>query len=275
MKLRRYIRISKEKITVPKLYGQLLTDRCALITGGTSGIGFSIAEAFVNNGAKVVITGRDQKRLDKAVEDLKKSTGLATVYGFVSDNKRVEDFGSLISYINDELKMDKLDILVNNAGMNRGAGFPKTTATDFSDVMDTNLKGMYFLTQEVARYMISQKIKGNILNISSSAALRPTISPYFLSKLGIEGLTRGFAKKLIPDGIVVNGLAPGPTATRMLTDETENLYLPSNPSGRYVSPEEVANMAVVLVSDIGRMIVGDTVYITGGAGVVSIDDTSY
>ena len=92
----------------------------------------------------------------------------------------------------------------------------------------------------------------------------------------MRGYTLGLAKTLIKHGIVVNGLAPGPTATPMLIkNENPNLSLPNNPSGRYALPEEIANMAVVLTSGIGRMIVGDIVYITGGAGVITFDDINY
>lgn len=84
------------------------------------------------------------------------------------------------------------------------------------------------------------------------------------------------AKKFIKYGIVVNGLAPGPTATNMLlVNQNDDIKLIANPSGRFVMPEEVANIAVVLVSKLGRMIVGDTIYITGGAGNITLDDTSY
>ena len=89
-------------------------------------------------------------------------------------------------------------------------------------------------------------------------------------------MTLGLAKKLIKHGIVVNGLAPGPTATPMLIKEdTHNISLPNNPSGRYAMPEEIANMAVILTSGLGRMIVGDIVYMTGGAGIITFDDVNF
>ena len=92
----------------------------------------------------------------------------------------------------------------------------------------------------------------------------------------MKGLTIGLAKKLIKDGIVVNGLAPGPTATPMLhKDINDDLYIANNPSERFATPDEIANMAVVLTSSMGRMIVGDTIYMTGGAGVLTVDDIKY
>lgn len=106
--------------------------------------------------------------------------------------------------------------------------------------------------------MISNQIKGNILNIASSSSLRPANSAYTISKWGIRGLTSGLAKSLAPYGITVNGVAPGPTATPMLLKEDiHNISHPNLPAGRYVLPEEIANMALFLVSDMGRMVVGD------------------
>lgn len=88
-------------------------------------------------------------------------------------------------------------------------------------------------------------------------------------------MTLGMAKALIPYDIVVNGIAPGPTATPMLGLTGKNVHFPQNPSGRVVLPEEIANMAVILTSNIGRSVVGDIVYMTGGAGVITFDDAVY
>lgn len=94
--------------------------------------------------------------------------------------------------------------------------------------------------------------------------------------MGIRGLTLGLAKSLAPYGITVNGIAPGPTATPMLLEDSQsNITNNSNPIGRYVLPEEIANMAVVLVSSMGRTIVGDMIYMTGGAGIITYDDINY
>lgn len=143
--------------------------------------------------------------------------------------------------------------------------------------MDTNLKGVFFLSQIVGHYFRDNQIKGNILNIASSSSLRPAASAYTLSKWGIRGLTVGLAKALAPFGITVNGLAPGQTATPMLIKDERggDLHCPGVPIQRYVLPEEIANMAVILVSDMGRAIMGDIVYMTGGAGVFSNDDMNF
>lgn len=125
----------------------------------------------------------------------------------------------------------------------------------------------------MGKYMKENQIAGNILNVGSSSSLRPAISAYSMSKWGIRSLTLGLAKALAPHGITVNGIAPGPTATPMLLgDDLGDIALKGSPIGRYVLPEEIANMAVVLVSPMGQSIVGDMVFMTGGAGVVTYDD---
>ena len=167
-----------------------------------------------------------------------------------------------------------LDILVNNAGL-LGGNIDTTTVGEYNAIFNTNLRGAFFLSKVVARHMQENQIHGNILNIASSSSLRPAISAYTLTKWGLRGLTLGLAKVLAPYGITVNGLAPGPTATPMLNKDPNNITLNVNPMGRYAMPEEIANMAVVLCSGIGKMVVGDIVYMTGGAGLLTYDDVNY
>ena len=253
---------------------ELLKGRCALITGGTSGIGFAIAKAFLNAGASVVITGRSRQRLDKAVAAL--GCG-GRVYSFVMDNTKPETFRPTFDKMLEKVKGEGIrciDILVNNAGV-LGASMPNATEEAYDAVLDTNLKGVFFLSQMMGRYMVDNKIKGNILNIASSSSLRPAFSAYTLSKWGIRGLTLGLAKALVQYGITVNGVAPGPTATPMLIKDGNKNLINKIPLGRYVLPEEIANMAVFLVSGMGRAIIGDIVYMTGGAGVIGFDDMRY
>lgn len=274
--IQRMVKNNKKKIPVyiPVLHGNLLIGRTALITGGTSGIGFSIAKVFLQNGATVVITGRNQDRLDSAVNQLKEIS--CSVHGFVMDSADTKSFQARLLEIVHHLQNTKIDILVNNAGINKGSVFGNTTEEDYEDILNSNMKGTYFLSQTVAQYMKVNNIQGNILNIASSSSLRPGNSPYILSKWGVRSLTLGMAKTLIPYGIVVNGLAPGPTNTPMLfKDDYDGIELSSNPSGRYGTSEEIANLAVILVSRLGRLIVGDTLFVTGGAGVVTFDDVEY
>lgn len=251
-----------------------LKGRNALVTGGTSGIGYAIAQAFLASSASVCITGRDATRLEKSREQLEKTNPgyKGHVHTCVLDNRAVSAFPDKLDGIIHDL--GKLDILVNNAGV-LGGNLSSATETDYDTVLDTNLKGVFFLSQAVGKYMKANGIKGNILNIASSSSLRPAASAYTLTKWGIRGLTLGLAKTLAPYGITVNGVAPGPTATPMLLKDTNNITLDRIPAGRYALPEEIANMAIFLVSDMGRMVIGDIVYMTGGAGLLTYEDMRY
>ena len=268
----------KEPVYIPLLHGELLVGRNILITGGSGGIGFSIAEACIRNGASVVISGRNKNKLDVACEKLREriiNPQLQHVYAVEFDVCDVECMEENLNKVIKMFNTEKIDTLINNAGVLRGESIGKTEEKDYEIVMNTNMKGTYFVSQYFSNYLIENEISGNILNISSSSAIRPATSPYIISKWGERGLTLGLAKKLIPYGIVVNAIAPGPTATEMLMGKNQNLKHYTSPSGRYLVPEEIANLAVFLVSNMGRMVVGDTVYITGGCANLTIDDMEY
>lgn len=152
-----------------------------------------------------------------------------------------------------------------------GLDFVNVTLDEYDTIMNINLKGTYFMCQTVAKYMIENKIKGHILIISSQSALEPSWSPYRLSKLGIDGITKGMAQRLLEHGIIVNAIGPGPTNTSMQKNYREgNLYTPLNPIKRFTTPEEIAQIAKILVSDLGNTIVGQTIYMSGGRGIVEI-----
>ena len=259
-------------------YSSILDGRCALITGGTSGIGYSIAESFLKAGCSVIITGRNQQNLDVSVSKLRNDTGNNNVWGFQLDNTQVNQFELIFNDILSCLSsngIQQIDILVNNAGVNF-KGMPNATEDEYDKVLDTNLKGTFFLSQMFGKYLVANHIHGNILNIASASSLRPADSAYTLSKWGLRGLTLGLAKTLAPEGITVNGIAPGPTATPMMIKNGDsNMRLERLPLGRYITPEEISSMAVFLVSDMGRSIMGDIVYMTGGAGILTYDDVKY
>lgn len=256
----------------------LLANRCAIITGGTSGIGLAIAKAYIKAGAVVIITGRNQDKLNTVSNNIRNELNTSNIYPFLLDNMNVKSFESTFeSLLNFTSKnnLPTIDILVNNAGINC-QGMPNAIESEYDKVMDTNLKGAFFLSQLFGKYLIKNNLKGNILNISSASSIRPADSAYILSKWGLRGLTLGLAKSLSQYGITVNGIAPGPTATpMMLKSHQDNFYLERIPLGRYIMPEEIANMSVFLVSEMGRSIIGDTIYMTGGAGNITVDDVKY
>lgn len=272
-KIRKFFtkQVVKQPVYIPVLQSQMLEGRTALVTGGSSGIGYAIAKSFLQSGAAVIITGRNKSKLDSTVEDLKKYGSIHSIVFNISDVSNIESqFKAAVELAG------SIDILVNNAGVNSGLKFGKVTEDDYDTVMDTNLKGAFFLSQVAAVYMKDAQIKGNILMVGSSSGLRPAVTPYTLSKWGIRGLTIGLAKTLAPYGIIVNGIAPGPTATPMLIkDPDKGIALNNSPVGRYSDAQEIANTAVFLVSAAGRMIVGDMVYITGGSGIITYDDIKY
>lgn len=264
------IQMGKEEkiqpIIVPVEKEKLLDGKVALITGGTSGIGLAVAQAFQNAGAKVIITGTNQQKLEIV---LKKMGGGGK--GLLIDVRDTEHLPDKVKEAEALFEENRIDILVNSAGVVVKHDFWGIDEKEYDGVMDTNAKGTFFMSQAVGKAMIEKQIKGHILNVTSSSALRPAWTPYQMSKWAVRGLTLGLADTLLPYGIVVNAIAPGPTATPMLgKTEGSSISEPNNPSKRYAMPEEIASMAVYMVSDAGRMIVGDTVYMTGGSGTITL-----
>ena len=253
---------------------EMLKGRTALITGATSGIGFEIAKSYLEAGAKVIITGRDKNRIQHACSLLKSIHQNYIVHGIQMNNCDVPIFKEKLEEMLRWKDINQIDILVNNAGV-LGGDIRDTTETEYDNIVNTNLKGVFFLSQMIGHYYKEQHIEGNILNIASSSSLRPAASAYTITKWGIRGLTLGLAKILTPYGIIVNGIAPGPTATRMIFKESNTDIAFKNPIGRCAMPEEIANMAVFLVSNMGRSIVGDIIYMTGGSGLITLDDVNY
>jgi 3-oxoacyl-[acyl-carrier protein] reductase len=255
---------------------EMLKSRTAIITGGTSGIGFEIAKAFINAGAFCIITGRSAEKLEKACAEIENAvSSKGKIRGIAWDCTDVANMEAKFQEALSLTDSKQIDILVNNAGV-VGGEVKDCTEEKYDCILDTNLKGAFFLSQMFGKYLKNNNIKGNILNVGSSSSLRPATSAYTISKWGIYGFTRGLAKVLAPYGITVNGIAPGPTATPMLMAGgiKDDISFP-NPLGRYIKPEEIANMALFLVAETGRAIIGDMIFMTGGSGVVTFDDVKY
>lgn len=255
---------------------EMLKGRTALVTGGTSGIGYEVAKAYINAGARVVITGRNEEKVKKACEVIDKEVSRkGNIFGIVMNNTDVKSMPSKLQDIERVLGTGHIDILVNNAGV-VGGEVKECTEELYNTILDTNLKGTFFLSKLVAKNWVDNQIEGNILMMGSSSSLRPATSAYTLTKNALYGFTKGLAKVLAPHGITVNGLAPGPTATPMTMPNgvRDEISFP-NPLGRFVMPGEIANMAVFLVSNMGRSIIGDMVFMTGGSGIVTFDDVKY
>ena len=261
---------SKKIVTIPNIVRSedLLKGKTVFITGGSGGIGMEIAQKMLSVGANVIISGTSENKLVKCVNKLNAP----------EDNIRylvlnLNDVGTFRTKIEEASKMfaEPISILINSAGIIGTHSFFEITEKEFDKVFDINVKGTFFISQTFAKYFVENHIEGRILNVSSSSALRPAWGPYQMSKWAIRGFTVGLADVLLPYNIIVNAVAPGPTATNMLKKEnTDDLSLPSSPIERFTTPEEIAELVLVLVSDIGKVVVGDTLYATGGSGVISL-----
>ena len=231
-----------------------------LITGGGSGIGFAIAKKCLFEGAEVVITGRNLEKLETAQAELG-NTSLHILQWDVSDVALVQEkMSEAYSLLN-----GRMDILVNNAGVLSSDNFCSVSVDEWERVYAVNSKGMFFLTQAITNSWIESKIGGKILNISSTAGFRAAPDPYCLSKWDTVGLTSGLGRTLYPHGIIVNGIAPGRTATAMLGKKsTENIYDPCTSAKRFAMPEEIAELAIFMISDASNFIVGQTIICDGG-----------
>ena len=271
--IRNMIMIFKEekKIPIPSPINapELLKDKVALITGGSGGIGLAMAESFLKSGAKVIIAGTNEEKLRSCCEKI--GGGGYNLSYIVIDVKDVESMPEKVKTAAAMFPENRIDILVNSAGVVSHSDFLDMSEQEYDSIMDINAKGTFFMSQAVAKYMIENRIKGHILNVTSSSALRPAWTPYQMSKWAVRGLTLGTADKLLPYGIVVNAIAPGPTATPMLgKNEGDSIYNATCPAGRFAMPSEIAALASFMVSDMGDMIVGDTFYMTGGSGTITL-----
>ena len=242
----------------------LLAGRNAVITGGTSGIGLAIADAIVKAGARVLLIGRNENKLNKVLSARAKDK----YCGMILDISKCEDFAELPQKLTKIMGAD-IDILVNAAGVrwpNSQLDFLCVDGWTWDYILNTNLKGMYFLSQAFIREWLKKPIRKHrhIVNICSTEGMHGVVTPYGISKWGTIGLTQGIAKKYAFSGIIVNGIAPGGTATAMLDfKKGSNLQWPVA-SNRVSLPEEIGELAVFLCSDMGDNMVGSVVVYDGG-----------
>lgn len=238
--------------------------RVAIITGGASGIGFSIAKRFVKDDIKVILIGRDRSRLKSACATL----------GVLSDSVvcDLSDLHKLPSVVKEIWENNgRIDILVNNAGIHLKKSMDDVTDDDFQKVILTNETAMFSMTREVTRMMQKQH-SGVVLNISSMASQYglPNVIAYTASKSAVEGMTRAMAVELAQYGIRVNCIAPGFIKTNMSSlalekdPERKKRVLSRTPLGRLGKPEEVADAALFLVSESASFITGVVLPVDGG-----------
>ena len=236
----------------------LLENKIAIVTGGTRGIGLSTVEAFLREGATVILTGSRQETADTAVAALKEKDPNAKVAGIapnLADLASVEEAFQKVAQ-----EYGRIDILVNNAGMSDSPPFDKDDEATFEKVMDLNVKGVFTCARAVTPIMQAQG-SGVILNTSSMVSRygQPSGIAYPTSKFAVNGFTLSLARELGKYGIRVNAVAPGITDTDMMRAVPEHIIkalCTQIPLGRIGKPEEVANAFVFLASEMARYITG-------------------
>jgi NAD(P)-dependent dehydrogenase (short-subunit alcohol dehydrogenase family) len=242
-------------------------NKLAIITGGGSGIGYAISEKFIGHGIRTIIIGRNQKKLNKAKENLGK---LCIPLCF--DLTDLKSIPSMVKQIKES--HGSIDILVNNAGINLKKDFTKVSDIEFEEIIRTNVSSVFALSREVVKVMI-KKGRGNIINISSMASQYglPKVIAYTASKSAIEGMTRAMAVELSPMGILVNCIAPGFIVTEMsekaLNSDGERIrkVLSRTPLGKLGNPADVAEAAFFLASDKSGYLTGVVLPVDGGNSI--------
>lgn len=243
----------------------MLKNKTAVITGGTRGIGFAIAKTFLDNGANVAVAGSRQETVDKALGQLTEYGG--RVMGICPDLCDPEAVGAAFAGVKE--KFGSLDILVNNAGISSRTSLYDYTVEEFGKIFDLNVKALFVCAQAAARIMKGQG-GGVILNTSSMVSEfgQPSGSGYPASKFAVNGLTRSWARELAKDQIRVNAVAPGVTATDMvsaLPKEMVDRISAGIPLGRVGQPEDVANAFLYLASDQASYVTGTVLKVDGAA----------
>lgn len=245
--------------------GESLSERVALVTGGSRGIGREIVLCLARLGATVVINYRENEKAAREVlEQVLDGNGRAELSPF--DVARQDQVDDAVKAVVDQ--HDKIDILVNNAGIAVDGLLLRQQAPDWERIIDVNLRGVFHCTRAASRRMIRQRY-GRIINLTSVAGQMGNTgqSVYAASKAGIVGFTKSMARELAPRGITVNAVSPGFIETEMtagLDDDTRSRYLEAIPLGGFGSGDDVARTVAFLAGPGGRYITGQTIGVNGG-----------
>ena len=245
----------------------LLQGKKAIITGGTRGIGFSVAEVFLKNGASVALFGSRQETVDKALAQLKAENPAWEVIWMAPD---LTDYSAIDAAFSEVVHRFWLsDFLVNNAGISAREPLYEYTPEAFQRIMDLNVTAVFNGCRAAAIRMKAQG-GGSIINTSSMVSLygQPSGVGYPTSKFAVNGMTRSLARELGRDNIRVNAVAPGVTRTDMVANLPEKIVrrvCAPIPLGRMAEPEEVANVFLFLASDMASYVTGEILSVDGAA----------
>jgi 3-oxoacyl-[acyl-carrier protein] reductase len=241
-----------------------LTDKVALVTGASRGLGRAIALALAAEGASIAAIARSEDALKDTLEAIRAAGGTAEPFALdVSDEAAVEATIEKIS-----TRFGHIDVLVNNAGVTRDGLLMRMKAEDWDIVLDTNLKGAFLLTKPVGRLMVKQR-SGRIINISSVIGLMGNAGQvnYAASKAGLIGFTKSVAREFASRGITCNVVCPGFIETDMtkgLGDDLRKKLLEKIPLARLGQPEDVAGVVAFLTSPAASYITGQILTVDGG-----------
>lgn len=241
-----------------------LAGRVAVVTGGTRGIGLAIARSLADDGASVVVSGRDPDRLESAAKELE-ALGTSALAVAADAGKR-EDAERLVETTKE--RFGRIDVLVNNAGITRDQLLVRMKDDDWDKVMDTNLRGVFLMTRAVGKVMMRQK-SGRMINISSAAGAMGNAGQvnYSAAKAGVIGLSKAAARELAHWNILVNVVAPGLIETDMtasISAEAREGLMQQVPLKRIGTAREVAEVVRFLAGDGGGYITGQVIHVNGG-----------
>lgn len=243
-----------------------LENKVAIITGSTKGIGYAIAEVYLKEGAKVVVTGLKDE-VPEALKTLEEKYNSKNILGLELDVTSTESIKNVVNKTIE--KFQKIDILINNAGITSAKPLIETTDEEMEKMFQINTFGVFKFIREVAPYMIKQK-SGSIINTSSMVANYGGImqTPYASSKFAVNGITKSCAKELGRYNIRVNAVAPGAVMTDMTKnstdDNTRQMLSKLTPLGRIANPSELAGAYLYLGSDDSTFTNGAIITVDGG-----------
>ena len=233
-----------------------------IVTGGSSGLGYAMAKRFVNEGASVLISGRNIENLSKSAAEI----------GCKYLQMDIQDISAHDSFLEkaDQL-LDGFNCLVNNAGISlHEKSFFEVTEESFRSQVDTNLIGTFFLTQHFAKHLLKKQTEGNILIISSETGITSDIRPYGYTKAALNSMVEGTAHLFAKQNIRINAIAPGVTASQLTgRDPNGDISSKNNMLGRVYMPEEVAEIASFLLSDVSYCLTGQILVCNNGKTINS------